>query len=253
MNNKSKIYVLVLIWGAAILQLFINSAIDREEKMVEQVVYQEEDNLYESSVKIYGYYGDDNLSYEAKDVIVKNLAKKLGIVSGYEVATRENNGNNTTVLTKLGKHGDTEIKVISLVGEDEYGQQVTENYIMINIDLKGSAGAAAYDYKEQLVEIYEGLGIKPSTNVYLCSQVKGFLTETEIKNEITEFMEIMDAYVVEDVVFDDVRCVYGYSKNIDEFVYQNDERVNVNIAFTYDKENDVTYIHRAVPFVDKSF
>ncbi len=253
MNNKSKVYVLVLIWGAALLQLFINSTINREEKMVEQVVNQEENNLYKSSVKIYGYYGDDNLSYEAKNVIVKNLAKELGIVSGYEITTRESNGSSNTVLTKLGKQGDTEIKVISLVGEDNYGQQITENYIMITIDLKGAAGAAAYDYKEQLAEIYDGLGIKPSTNVYLCSQIKGFLTENEINSEIKEFMETMDASMVEDVVFDDVRCVYGYSKNIDEFVYQNDERVNVNIAFTYDENEDVTYIHRAVPFVDKSF
>ena len=48
-------------------------------------------------------------------------------------------------------------------------------------------------------------------------------------------------------------CVYAYSTGINEFVYQDGEKVNVNIAFTYDAENDVTLIHRAIPFIDKSF
>lgn len=38
-----------------------------------------------------------------------------------------------------------------------------------------------------------------------------------------------------------------------EYVYQNDYKVNVNIAFTYDEAEDITYIHRGLPFIDKSF
>ena len=33
-------------------------------------------------------------------------------------------------------------------------------------------------------------------------------------------------------------CIYGYSDNVPEYVYQNDHKVNVNIAFTYDEAED---------------
>ena len=101
--------------------------------------------------------------------------------------------------------------------------------------------------------MYTGLGMKPNTNVYLCSQRPGQLTEGEIQSETSAFLEEMDAISVERVEFDGVISIYGYSNGINEFVYQQNERVNVNIAFTYDEENDVTYIHRAIPFIDRSF
>ena len=68
-----------------------------------------------------------------------------------------------------------------------------------------------------------------------------------------KFLENMDAKVVEQVEFDNTFLMYGYSKNIDEYVFQNEDKINVNIAFDYDQLEDVTYIHMGVPFVDRSF
>lgn len=253
MSKKSRIYVVVLIWAAAILQLFINSAINREEKMVEQVMSEGVDNLLEGSVKAYSYYGCQKLSPEAKDLIVKNIADYLGITAGYEIKHRSEGDSTTTVLSKNGKQGDTEIKVISLVGEDKYGQSKTENYIMVEIVLKGVNGSAVYSYKEELDDLYKNFGMNPNTNIYLLSQYPGQLTETEIEMETRDFFETMDGVEVERVEFDGVITVYGYSNGIDEYVYQDDSMVNINIAFSYDDEQDVTYIHRAVPFIDRSF
>lgn len=253
MSKKSRIYVIVLIWAAALLQLFINSAINREEKMVEQVMSQGVDNLMEGSVKAYSYYGKQVLSPEAKELIAKNIAAELGVTGGYEISHRSEGEGNTTVLSKCGQQGDTKIKVISLVEEDEYGQKLMENYIMVEIVLKGSNGSAAYTYKEIVDDLYEGLGMEPNTNIYLLSQYPGELTESEIDRETKDFLEIMDAVEVETVEFEGVTTIYGYSNGIEEYVYQGDNRVNVNIAFSYDEEQDVTYIHRAVPFIDRSF
>lgn len=253
MSKKSKIYVVVLIWAAALLQLFINSAINREVKMVEQVMSEGVDNLMEGAVKAYSFYGNQELTENTKEIIVKNLASELGVTAGYEIKHRREGENTTTVLSKKGQQGDTEIKVISLTEYDEYGQKTMENYIMTEIILKGSNGSAAYTYKELLDELYQGLGMKPNTNIYLLSQYPGKLTDSEIKSEIDEFLETMDAVKVETVEFDGVTTVYGYSNGINEYVFQGDKRVNVNIAFIYDEEQDVTYIHRAIPFIDKSF
>lgn len=253
MNTKSKIYVVVLIWAAALLQLFINASVNREEKLVEQAMSMGVENLTESSVKAYAFYGSETLTPKKKETMAAKLASSLGIVSGYEITHKQDGENETTKLSKLGARGDTEIKIITLSVTDEYGQTSAENYIMIEIALKQDAGTAAYEYKEKLIDLYEGLGMKANTNIYLCSQIKGRLAQSEIDEEVAAFMDEMDANQVQRDTFDDVVCVYGYSRNIDEFVYQNTNRVNVNIAFTYDAEEDITYVHRAVPFVDRSF
>lgn len=253
MNKKSKIYVLVLIWAAILLQLFINASINRESKMVEQAMSEGGDNIMEGRVKAYSYYSCDELSDGAREMIVKNVAKEIELVSGYEITHKNEGSNKVTTLTKLGQQANTTIKVISLKNTDEYGQSITENYILTELTLIGSNATAIDDYKEKLTEIYESLGMEVSTNVYIMSQVKGQLSESEMKQETEEFLDNMDAKEIETIKFDDVTCVYGYCRNIDEYVYQNKNRVNVNIAFSYDEEQDVTYVHRAVPFVDKSF
>lgn len=253
MSNKSKIYVVVLIWAAALMQLFINSSINREEKMVEQAMSSSVDNMMEGTVKAYAYYGRQELSDKGREVIARNLAEKLGIIAGYEIETRTEGENKTTAFTKIGQQADTKIKVISLCETDKYNQPIEENYIMIEINLKGTNGSAAYEYKEKLDDIYEELGMEPNTNVYLLSQHPGELSEAEMDNITDKFLDITDATMVDMVEFDGVRTVYGYSNGIKQYVFQEDNRVNVNIAFTYDKEQDVTYIHRGVPFIDKSF
>ncbi len=253
MNKKSKIYLVVLIWVAVLLQLAINNSINREAKMVEQVMSYGVDNLTEARVKAYAHYGNQNISTSGKEEIVKNLANKLGITSGYALEHKTVGDTKTTYLVKEGKQGNTTIKIITLNNVDGYNQSITENYIMVEILLKKSAGQEAYNYKNLLSDIYKDLGMTASTNIYLCNQTKGKLSDTELQAEITKFLTEMDAKEVETMEFDNVYTLYGYSRNIEEYVYQNDTPVNVNIAFTYDETEDITYIHKAVPFIDISF
>ena len=253
MNKKSKIYLVVLIWAATLLQLGINNSIDREKMMVEQVMSQGVENLTQGSTKAYGYYGDQKLSKSAKESMVKSLAKKLGITSGYDISHDNIKKGRTTTLTKLGKNGDTIIKVITLEVEDDYNQTIEENYVMVEIKLKGVAAKTTSNYSDDLKEIYADLGMNPTTNMYLCSQEKGKLIKSEMEQKVDEFLDSTHAKIVESVEYDNNYLVYGYSKDIDEYVFQDNEKVNVNIAFQYDSVEDVTYIHMGVPFVDRSF
>ena len=255
MNRKTKIYVLVLIWAAILLQLFINSSIDREKKMVEQVMSEDISNLTEGTVKAYAYYGSEALTDAVRESMVQKLAKELGITSGYGVINKidETANSEITTLSKYGEQADTVIKVITLHTKDKYDQESIEDYVMVEINLKGSNGTAAYTYKKKLADIYEKLGMNANTNIYLLSQEKGKLLDEEIDDYINRFLEETNATEIDRPEFDNVICIYGYSRDIDEFVYQNNKRVNVNIAFSYDGKEDITYIHRAVPFVDKSF
>ncbi|MDD6328422.1 MAG: YwmB family TATA-box binding protein [Lachnospiraceae bacterium] len=253
MNKKTKIYVLVLIWCAVLIQLFIHSSVDREERLVRQVLSTDVDAVTDSTIKGFGVYGTEVLTENAKELIVKRVAGKLGITSGYTISNEVVSDKTVTRLTKLGEQGNTEVKLVCAMAKDAYGQDVLENYLMVQIELTAQASGAAVSVKEDVMALYESLGIVPDMNLHMKSQYKGKLTDTEMEEETEAFLRELDATKVSEDRFEGVKTVYGYSKNIDDYVYQDTNMVNAQIAFSYDEENDVTYIHRALPFIDGPF
>lgn len=253
MDTKKKIYIVVLIWVAVLLQIFITKQIDRESEMVAMVMSDGIENVTAAEVKLYAHYGDEVTSEKAREKIVKHVGECLGITDGYSITQKEEAENVSTVYCKKGENGDTTIRLISMQQTNADGTNGMENYLMTELSLKNQSTEQIYACKEQLEQIYADLGMEASTNLYLCSQEKGRMSEDEMQNMTEQFFDTMHAKKRKTISLEDTLCIYGYSENVAEYVYQDDTRVNVNIAFTYDEEEDITYIHRALPFIDKSF
>lgn len=248
--KKSKIFLLVLIWGATLIQLFINSSVDRDKRLVKEAMSFGTENVSSSVVKAYGYYGDEQLTDATRATMVKNIAGILGISDGYTIETTNKADNHTTTLKKEGKNATTIISVITLYPNSV--EENSENYILVDISLMPQSSKDAHTVKQRVVELYNSLDMEPTTNLYVETQRKGMLSHDEIEKCTKKFLEDMDAKSVCTNSFDNYTCTYGYSPSIDEYVYQNDKKVNVNIIFTYDEQQNITYIHKAIPFVDKS-
>lgn len=253
MSTRKKLYVVVLIWAAVALQIFITKHIDWESQMVAQVMSDGVENVTSAEVKLYAHYADANLTEPAKERLLIRLGEKLGIDSGYEISRHAEAENTSVIYTKKGENGDTMIRLISMEQTMADGSAVYENYLMTEIALKNRSQEEIYQCKSRLEKIYSDLGMDASSNLYLCSQEKGRMTEDEMQAVTTEFLEMMHAKKRDVIELQDTRCIYGYSENVPEYVYQNDQKVNVNIAFSYDEAEDITYIHRGLPFIDKSF
>lgn len=251
MNKKSKLYILALVWVGAIIQICINEGINREEKIVEALnIY--DSNPYEAKISAYGYYGDGFISESVKASMVTNLAKELGVTSGYSVDHVYGGSCQSTNLKKEGVIGDTTIKVLSMEVDDKEGNAKIEQYIMIDTELHQSI-EASYDYKEKVEELLKSYGVKATLNIYVSTKVDGVIDEITRENIKEKFLTMMRASEIESGEFADVYTIYGYTRDIDDYVYQNGKKVNVNIAFSYDDEIDETVIHMAIPFVDKSY
>ena len=253
MNTKKKLYIVVLIWAAVALQIFITKRIDRESQMVTQVMSDGVENVTAAEVKLYAHYGDEPMTGAAREKILQRVGEKLGIVSGYDIIAGIEGENTSTTFVKKGENGDTTIRLISMEQTNADGSTTQENYLMTEIALKNQSTENIYRCKEQLDQIYADLGLSGSSNLYLCSQEKGRMTEDEMKKATADFFETMHAKKRNEIELQDTLCIYGYSDNVPEYVYQNDHKVNVNIAFTYDESEDITYIHRGLPFIDKAF
>ena len=69
------------------------------------------------------------------------------------------------------------------------GSTIQENYLMTEIALKNQSTENIYRCKEQLDQIYTDLGLSGSSNLYLCSQEKGRMTEDEMQKVTADFLE----------------------------------------------------------------
>ena len=245
MNKASKIYLVLLVWVAAMLQLYVNSKLNQEKYVVAEAMAVGEDKLSMGCVTAYGYYSDDELTADKRQTIVINLAKQLGIDTDYQIEDRETTDGIVTALKKEGAQADTQVKVISLNNG--------ENYIYTELLLKGMAATNAYKYKVKLAQMYADVGVAARTEYYIEERQKGQMDGAERASITEDFLRGMGARAVAEYEIEGAYMIYGYSDDIDEYVYQDDEKVNVNIAFSYDETEDVTRIYRGIPFVDRSF
>lgn len=250
MNRKSKIYILLLVWTAAVVQFFINKGIDREEKMIEAIALYDVTE-YESEISAYGFYGNGYISEGTREQMLIRLAEKLGVTSDYEITAEHSLDGDVVSFRKKGLEGDTLIQLVTMK-EETSGSYNYENYLSMEIRLHQKVDLS-YAVRQEIEELYLSLGIEPTMNLYVGGVKPGGISDEEMKRQTAEFFDLMKADFVCEEQFDNVYTIYGYSSELDDFVYQNDEKVNVNIAFVYDESNDRTQIHMAVPFVDRSY
>ena len=157
MSTKKKLYIVVLIWAAVALQIFITKRIDRESQMVTQVMSDGVENVTAAEVKLYAHYGDETMTEAAREKILQRVGEKLGIISGYDIITSTEGENTSTTFVKKGENGDTTIRLISMEQTNADGSTIQENYLMTEIALKNQSTENIYRCKEQLDQIYDFL------------------------------------------------------------------------------------------------
>ena len=139
MSTKKKLYIVVLIWAAVALQIFITKRIDRESQMVTQVMSDGVENVTAAEVKLYAHYGDETMTEAARQKILQRVGEKLGIISGYDIITSTEGENTSTTFVKKGENGDTTIRLISMEQTNADGSTTQENYLMTEIALKNQS------------------------------------------------------------------------------------------------------------------
>ena len=251
MRKKTLVYIFILIWMVVAIQLVVNLSITREDQLIE--AFNVVDTIpVESDVEAYGYFGDMYLSPETKEKMLVNLAAELGITSDYDLESAEGDSFSRSQLIKDGAFARTNLQIISMEGQDEDGQEKTEQYFYATITIYNSVDHILY-YRDLLEDTFANVGMKADVNIYLAGEMDGQLSENKKEWLVKAFLDAMEAHEVCGNRAEDMYTIYGYTRNEREYVYQNGEKVNVNIAITYDEKTDKTMVHMAVPFISKSY
>lgn len=175
------------------------------------------------SVELRGKSPNYNLSQEEKDRLVLDI------------------GN------LLGEWGEASTVSCNSVGE-EY---VTTYFRVYSSELS--------DYEKTLEgeklyrRIIEAAGLEGEVYVNLGASLFGELSILKRDDITQEIFQSLNAYYVTGIRESELYTVYGYTDRLKECINVGEAKINVNVSFSYDSENDLTVIILSSPINSLDF
>ena len=250
-RNKNIWVFVILVWAAVLLYLGFRQNYYREEKIVEAFM-QTPYNAVECKAEAFGELSGSYLIEEEREKLVKEIAGMLGISEPYSLEHTQNGELQSVMLCKPSKHAVTNI-VYRLKTEKD-GQLLTEarQFVTISITLSDSVdGGIAY--KEMLERIFRIYGIEGQSSLCFNGEIAGNMSLVERSRLADNLIGDMSAKVVREYRGDDLFTIYGYSGRMEEYEEIGGEKINFNLAVSYDEEKDVTSVYLATPYMMEDY
>lgn len=277
---KKLIYILSVIFAILMLQgaydVYSNSkssesmalSDDKVEEAVAKVFENEGINSCKCDIEGFYFYGTMYMDEEDKRTLLDNLADKLGINHLYAYSENRNDNGSEAVLVKEGAFSTVTIKIITYEIPEKENVISLRQYISVNMSIRDSIRSGLY-YKNKLGEILNEMTKELEQNdaveTYgndriLSLSIKGNTAgkiSTEAQETIAkEILEGLNAEVVFEYgsnIDENGYSIYAYTKSLGEYMVIGNNKINVNIVYSYDEEQDITTLHVASPIVNYDY
>lgn len=237
-----KIWVafIVLLWGVAGFQIIQGKAAAEENKII-QVFHTVGSEQKTSMVEYYGTYDDEYLPIEKREALLRDIAQKLGITRGLETDRTNEEKRQEISLTKKAKHAVTTLRFIT----NEEGKEIKQ-YMIASIALDKDM-ESALAHKKKLEKILGDYTKDSRSSANVIGTYDGKL-DLDKRNEVADgIIREMGAKIVTEHRDMKLYTIYAYTTYVSDYVMQEDQAVNVNIAMRYNEEEDKTYVYVATP------
>lgn len=270
---KNSIYVLAVIISILFIWKIYDVIIPAAEKsnnvLVDEVIGNvfNQEGITDSNCRISGFYfyGTDYLSDDSKKQLVYDIANKLGITSDCDYSYEKNDTGFVASLSKSGASSQVLIQLITYEIQEGENVMSLRHYINVDMNINKSISSGLY-YKEQLSKILNDLTSESLKN----SNVESFREDKTISISVTgtvlgklsvdgqkkisdNILKGLNASLVFDNTNLDVYSLYGYSEGIEEYMAIGNNKINVNIVYSYDEEKNITTIHIASPIANYDY
>lgn len=230
-------------------------------------------NKSECLIDGYYFYGTNYLSEDGSRELLDRIANKLGVNTEYQFIREKTDNGYISRLVKEGANSNLVIKLITAEKEESESVISQRQYLSINLEINNSIKSAFYYYNnmakvmENIIfenkdnnEDIEDENLNNNITISVKGMIKGNLSIDEqvriSKNMLNEFgaKEVFDSInETSDESKMKMYSLYGYSKNIEDYVAIGKEKINVNIAFNYNEEDRETIIHIGSPIVNYDY
>lgn len=247
--RKILFLLVAVLWIVAGIQMIQNIDAKEEEQIV-QAFRQTDCPDMESSVtaemELDGYR-----TQSEQETMLKDIAGQLGITSDCEVSMSAVSGRSVTELRRQAAGAEVFMRIVTLEQEKET-EISTKQYFHAEITVYDNLECTLY-YKKDLEKILAEYAQNPVVRMKFYGELPGKPGKEECQNKIDELLDGISASVCRSFEDGNVYTVYGYTEWIDEYMWINGEKVNVNAAVTYDEIKNSTCFYLAVPVIDGDY
>lgn len=251
-NKKLVNYILMcafaLLWIVAMIQ-YIRA--DRGSSIQSMAEIMEDEKLENKGfvVKCRGMIDASYYTEEEKLNWLINAAELLNVpLNGREYTERENN-IVTVSLVKEGANALADFSFITKETEISPEEIALVNYMDMSISVTGTLDNAFY-YKDRFEELCSNIGSESEITVTCSADIKGRLSESDMKLLSKGFLEDLSAKEVSTAYTEGNFDLYAYSERGKEYIVSNGEKININIVMTYDEEADRTKLYLCSPVIN---
>jgi hypothetical protein len=250
-RTKITLYIATVLWVAVATQMVVNRVFQEDFKITEAFVKTDTQEM-QSSIEVVAEYKTGFLSEEDKENLIYDLADAIGLEVNEEITIWEDDTRTEYFFYKKAKQASSEIKIVSLEQEE---QQVTNLKHFIIVRLSILQGIQSIDkYKSVLEEALEVIGVESKQFTLKFEGNREGNLSTVQKHEVAALLvnELQGKIALE---YDegDLFTVYAYTGMLNEYVTTMGNKINVQIAITYNELTNKTKIALATPILNESW
>lgn len=250
-RTKFTLYIAMILWVAVGTQMIVNRVFQEDLKITEAFVKTNTGEM-KSSIEIAAEYRTGLLSDEDKKTLICDLAAKIGLTIDKEISVWEEGTRSEYYFYKQAKKASSEIKVISVEQEENNVIQM-KHYIIVRLTIQ--EGIQSIDeYKDVLEETFNKLEVKDMQLTLKYEGNRDGNLTSEQKHEVAQLLvDELQGEIALEYDEGDLYTVYAYTGMLKEYITSLDNKINVQIAISYNEITNKTRIALATPILNDSW
>lgn len=262
------------------------------ENSLEKVFKNSNIHKADCEIEGYYYLGEKYYGESGSLELIDKIAERLGVNSEYYYDKYRTDAGSVAVMKKEGKSSELELELITTEYQESQNVIAQRNYLSVSLNIKGSLESGYY-YKNLIEKTMKEIckeenddkanseniseNDKKSSNTVngekaankdeevstsIISQNLYMVIKGKIYGEIDKGQEnkiakgILKSFQAKEIFNgqnDEHMNVYGYTEILSDYVAIGSDKININIAFSYNEKENITYVYVGSPIVNYDY
>lgn len=198
----------------------------------------------EANINTYAILNNPLINLQQLKSYFKFVEAKIGIVADNDLITIDDNQNLEIKQSYKTQDAKLTINLKTINSINTYLIVDTTIYNNYNNTILAKA---------KLENIFKALNLDSNTNLSLTGYYEGNLNYEQKKSVASNIMAKAEAKFKQDYVTDRIYSVIGYTKLINEYIYKERQKININLALRYNNYENRTYLYLATPIITTEY
>ena len=262
------------------------------ENSLEKVFRNNNIHEADCEIEGYYYLGEKYYGESGSLELIDKIAERLGVNSEYYYDKYRTDAGSVAVMKKEGKSSELELELITTEYQESQNVIAQRNYLSVSLNIKGSLESRYY-YKNLIEKTMKEIckeenddkanseniseNDKKSSNTVngekaankdeevstsIISQNLYMVIKGKIYGEIDKGQEnkiakgILKSFRAKEIFNgqnDEHMNVYGYTEILSDYVAIGSDKININIAFSYNEKENITNVYVGSPIVNYDY